>query len=401
MNKAYKVCVEKIRKNIELIGSDMREFVACEDGMYFNNPREKIKPIEDIGSWTSSFFTGMAYIAYQTEKDEKILKWLYSIYDVYADKVFKTPINTMHDLGFLYSPYSVALYKLTGDDKMRQLSLRAADILGQRFISKGEYIRAWGRMDDKVPSPEFEGDEWFTNSRGLAIIDCMMNLPLLFWAYNETGNTFYRDVACYHADTTKKLFIREDNSVYHAYRFDPQSGNPIGGDNYCGFDVESYWARGTAWAIYGFALAYSYTKNDEYKDVCIKISHKFINECEEDGIPVWDFRLPKDKPAMNSGNKEQSWDVTKNVNTKYNRDSSAATVAVCGFMEICKHIKDEKIEKQTGNIMNSLINKYLDDNLSVSGILKCQNGNMTYTSFGDYYFMEALARSLYDIKVPW
>ena len=146
-------------------------------------------------------------------------------------------------------------YRLTGDARMKALSVRAAEVLAHRFVTSGGYIRAWGRMDDSIPAyidDQLRKDNFFANSRGLAIIDCMMNIPLLFWAGQETQDPFFTQVAVAHADTTLRHFIRPDGSVCHAWRFDPDTGESVGEFNDCGYSVGSHWARGTAWAVYGF-----------------------------------------------------------------------------------------------------------------------------------------------------
>ena len=382
MNKykvAYNICVDKIRTNIERISTDLKEYSACLDGKYFkeNNSIDFLSK----WSWTTSFFTGMALLAYSSEKDDSFLKWCYKHLDLYKSKVFDLEMETMHDLGFLYSPYSVGIYKLNGDTYNRKIAIKAADELAKRFVFKGGYINAWARMDER--------DDFKV---GLAIIDCMMNLPLLFWAWKETGNDFYKDIAEAHADITIKNMIREDFSVYHAYRFDPESGKALHGTNHCGFSDESYWARGSTWAIYGFAIAYSYTQKEEYLNVAIKIAEKFIVNLKEDYVPIWDFSLPKEIPAVACGDAEyQKWDKTDIENTKYNRDTSAAAIACCGFMEILKYRNNSKLQECVDKILDSLCSdKYFDKDINTPGILKCSNGNMTYTSFGDYFFMEAL-----------
>lgn len=402
--KTLQNAIEKTSKNIGIIGVDLREFPAQTDGIYFNEPREKYLKLSHIFNWTQSFFTGMAYWSYKVTKDEKYLKWLYSFIDDYYKKVFETSFETMHDLGFLYSPYAAAIYKLTGDPNMKKIGVKAADELAKRFIPNGGYIRAWGRMDNNIPQyvdAKLSQDGFFQGSKGLAIIDCMMNLPLLFWAGEVTGHPYYTKIATAHADTTLKYFLRDDYSVCHAYRFNEETGDAIGEENYCGFSKGSHWARGTAWAIYGFAIAYSYTKNKEYLDTAIKLTKRFIDECEEDGIPVWDFRLPDNTPAIQCGNIKPYWDITKKENTKYNRDTSAAAIVICGIYEILKHNTDEQLIKAANKMLNTLCENYYDDSMETNGLLKCQNGNMTYTSFGDYYLMEALATKLYGYEKIW
>jgi len=161
----------------------------------------------------------------------------------------------------------------------REVALAAANALHQRFNPKGGFIRAWGRLDT-------------TEQANMAIIDCMMNLPLLYWASLESGDPKYREAAICHADNTLRFFIRPDDSVFHAYRFDLKTGQPMGGDNYCGRSVDSHWARGTAWAIYGFALSHRYTGDRKYLDASLRLARKFTQLLGADPIPVWDFRLP-------------------------------------------------------------------------------------------------------------
>lgn len=404
--QALLIALRKTRLNIDQIGNDLREYTSCPDGQYVRCDKEKFIRLNHIFNWTQSFFTGMSYWAYKVTKDEDFIKWNNQFYDQYHDKVFETPFETMHDLGFLYSPYAVAMYKVTGDENMKKIGIRAAEVLAQRFDPKGRYIRAWGRLDDNIPGYVDENlakDHFFTKSKGLAIIDCMMNLPLLYWASEVTNNPFYKKIANAHADTTLQYFVRKDNSVCHAYYFEEETGLPVAEASYCGYGVGSYWARGTAWAIYGFAVAYSYSGNDNYLNAAVSICREFVDQCEDDGIPVWDFRLPKDKPALYCGEKTEhlTWDVSDVENIKYNRDTSAAAIAVCGIHEILKHKQDEKLHNASEKMISTLINKYMDVSSETPGLLKCQNGNMTYTIFGDYYLMEMLAIKEHNFDKIW
>jgi unsaturated chondroitin disaccharide hydrolase len=280
-------------------------------------------------------------------------------------------LDTHHDLGFLYSLYSVALYKLTGDTAHRDVGLRAAQMLYERLHHAGGFIRAWGHMNTA------EHDN-------MAIIDCMMNLPLLYWAAAESGNGRYHAAAVRQADTSLKYFIRADDSVFHAFRFDLKTGEPLGGDNHCGQSVDSHWARGTAWAIYGFALSYGYTRDVKYLDASLRLAKKFVSELDAEVVPAWDFRLPP--------------------NGTRPRDASAAAVAVCGFQELARH---KAAGDQIANARKALLNRicsddYLDFDASCPGVLKCGIGNKPgYSSWGDYFLMEALARELFQMKTYW
>jgi unsaturated chondroitin disaccharide hydrolase len=264
----------------------------------------------------------------------------------------------------------LALYQLTGEEQHRETGLRAAEVLAGRFIPDGNYIQAWGHLDGT--EPHFEG---------LAIIDCMMNLPLLYWAANETGDSNFREIAVRHADTTLKNFIRSDGSVYHAFRFDPKSGAPLGGDNYCGHSVESHWARGMAWAIYGFALSHRYTGEARYLEVSLRLARNFMDQLDDEIVPVWDFKLPAGAPVV--------------------RDSSAAAVVVCAFQElIALGVNDPQIASTSDLLLSRLCDDhYLNREDNCPGVLKDgqvgftgNEGINAYSSWGDYYLTEALSR---------
>ena len=371
--------INKLKNNITKIGSDLREWPGCKDGNYLTDREKKIK-LPHIYTWTQSFFTGMALWAYKDTGDRKFLDWCTQFKGAYYDKVFETPMDTMHDLGFLYCPYAVMLYEITGDKDYKKIALKAADALAMRFDPRGGYIRAWGRMDDKIPDyvdEKLAGDKFFSDSNGLAIVDCMMNIPLLFWASKATGHPFYERVASVHADTTLKYFIREDYSVRHAYRFSEELGIPMWEDNDCGYSIGSHWARGTSWAIYGFAIAYRYTGKKEYLSASLNLLHKFMKEAKG-GIPVWDFRLPDDAEKA--------------------LDTSAAAVTLCAVIELEGFENSEKLLEYKNSLKKAL-EEYVVYDENVMAILREVNGRHAYSSYGDYYYIESLMKENSDIKV--
>ncbi len=190
---AFDLCIRKSRINIQRLADAPKSGAFAVDGNYFAFK----EGFYEIGNWTSSFFTGMALLAFQETKDEFFLQQVERLQDAYRRKVFERDMDTMHDLGFLYTLYSVALYKVTGKGQHRETTLRAAEVLARRFDPRGGYIRAWGRLD-----------ELDTNYAGLAIIDCMMNLALLYWASAESGNDRFREIAVRHADSTLTMGTR-------------------------------------------------------------------------------------------------------------------------------------------------------------------------------------------------
>ena len=379
MERIPEKLIRKIENNINKIGADLREFPASADGDYLAN-RENCIKLSHIFNWTQSFFVGMALWSYVDSRNEKFLKWAENFKESYKSKVYDTPLETMHDVGFLYSPYAVMLYSITGEEEYKEMALKAADALAMRYEPKGGYIRAWGRMDYKTPDyvdAELAKDHFFTESKGLAIIDCMMNIPLLFWASEVTGHPFYKRIAMMHADTTMKYFIRDDYSVVHAYRFSESTGEPLGEANYCGYSNGSYWSRGASWAIYGYAIAYNYTKDEKYLDTSIKLLEKFMRECKNKA-PLWDFKLPEFE--------EQSI------------DTSAAAVVLCGVLELQKTKHSKKLENFE-SILKTILDEYVDYDENVMGVLKEQNGLHHYTSYGDYYMIEAYMKKYSDLKV--
>lgn len=372
--RAFDLCVRKTRSNIQRLADAPKAAPWAVDGNYFAHP----EGFNEIGNWTSSFFTGMALIAWRATEDEFFLRQLLRLAPAYREKALNPKCHSHHDMGFLYSLYSVALYKLTGDKSHREVGLRAAEALYQRFNHRGGFIRAWGVLGT---------DE----QENMAIIDCMMNLPLLYWASGESGDKKYYDAAVRQADSTLNYFIRADDSVFHAYRFDLKTGRPIGGDNYCGRAVDSHWARGTGWAIYGFALSHRYTGDKKYLDASLRLARKFNQLLNGDAIPVWDFKLPAGEKPL--------------------RDTSAAAVVVCGYQELEKlGAADALISKTKASLLRNLCaDKSLNFDETCPGILRdgqvgasgpgsAQNAYMTW---GDYYLMEALDRELHHSETWW
>ena len=163
LKQAFDLCVAKTRGNIQRLADEPKSYALAVDGNYFAFS----EGFYEIGNWTSSFFTGMALLAWRETEDEFFLQQTLRLAPHYREKVFVRHLDSHHDLGFLASLYSLALYKLTGDKEHREVGLHSAEVLAQRFHEKGGFIRAWGRMD----TDEFDN---------MVIIDCLMNLPLLY-----------------------------------------------------------------------------------------------------------------------------------------------------------------------------------------------------------------------------
>ena len=365
---AFDLCVRKTHRNIKALADEPKSWSNAADGNYaaFN------EGFFELGNWTTSFFTGMALLAWRATEDEYFLQQTLRLAPAYRDKASNPKFHSHHDMGFLYSLYSVALYKLTGEKAHREVGLAAAQALADRYNPKGRFIRAWGQIGT-------------TEQENMAIIDCLLNLPLLYWASEVSGDKTFRDIAVAHADTTLKTFIRPDDSVCHAFRYDLKTGRPIGPDNYCGFGVDSYWARGTTWAIYGFVLSYRYTGDKKYLAASLRILRKFMGQLGVEIIPLWDFRLPASEKPL--------------------RDASAASVAVCAIQELEKlGAAEASMTKLKHALLTRLCSAdYLDFNEACPGVQKLGQAGISrnaYTSWGDYYLMEGLSRELGQGE-PW
>lgn len=374
--------VEELRQcAAEIIESNLDEFTDAfqpsnsEGGFY--------KPSENV-TWTTGFWTGEIWLAYEKSRNESLKKAGEIQVDSFLQRIIDKVDVAHHDMGFLYSPSCVAAWKLTGNENAKKAAIMAADNLMGRFQEKGGFFQAWGEL----------GAE--DNYR--LIIDCLLNMPLLFWASEVTGNPEYREKAETHIQNAMKYVIRPDHSTYHTYFFDPKTGEPKKGVTHQGYCDGSAWARGQSWGIYGAALSYSRLKNPEYIDIFEKLTMFFLTHLPENLVPYWDF-------DFQDGSSEP-------------RDSSSAAIAACGMLEMAKHLPEEKAEFYRGMARRLL--KALADHCAVkdssesNGLLlhgtyaksspynTCPNlGVDECNSWGDYYYMEALTRLSGDWNPYW
>jgi beta-galactosidase len=320
-------------------------------------------------NWLSGFLGGELWSLYELTGDDSIKDLALK----HADWLIKfAEIDNTHDMGFIFYPTCVRAYKETGDSKYRDAAIKAAEMLLKRFSPNGNYVRAWGKLNSK------DRDGW-------VIIDTMMNLELLFWASKETGNVDFYNAAYKHAITTLNKHVRPDFSTYHVVEFDPSNGKVIKKRTHQGFGDETTWARGQAWAIYGFAIASKYTGDERFLNASKKMADYFLNHLPVDLVPYWDLNLEGENVI---------------------RDASAAAIAANGFFLISEltNMRDdyEKYREYAFKISNSLIDNYLftkSRRSSEEGILLHTVYNYAKDwgrdeSFpcGDFYFMESLRK---------
>ncbi len=326
--------------------------------------------------WTSGFFSGMEMLAYEYTKDEAFLKSAKFHAEIFRHKIDNKIEVDHHDMGFLYSLACVSIYKLTGDEFAKETALLAADQLITRFNPIGKFIRAWGDMKDE--------------SKNRLIIDCLLNIPLLYWAAEVTGETRYKDVADTHLNTTINVIIRENNTTHHTYFFDLETGAPLRGETAQGRSDDSCWARGQTWGIYGAALAYHYTGDERLPDFFRRVTSEFIKRLPKDFVPYWDM------------------DFTDGSNEP--RDTSSAAIACCGILEMSKYTDCSEYLPYVDKMMKSLAENYTSTRLDFESNVILTDGMYARTQghepegtiFGDYFYMEALMRLINkDWKMYW
>ncbi len=329
--------------------------------------------------WTEGFWTGQLWLAYELTGTEKFRTLAEQNVLDFAKRVADNfQIDWHHDTGFLYTPSCVSAYKLTGSRQARHAALQAAYSLARRFRPRGEFIQSMGA--------EIEPENY------RYIIDTMMNIPLLFWATEETGDESYRDKAIRHAETTRRNSIREDGSTYHHMLMDFQTAAPKGGTTLQGLSSDSCWSRGQAWMIYGSALMYAYTDDASWIETFETVTDYFMAHLPENYIPHWDFSV------MGTEDDE--------------RDSSAAAIAACGILEMARLTGENEKMTQYVNaakrMMTSLIDEYAvlpQDGKEglISGVVGAKLLNMddSHGTYGDYFYLEMLVRALTDWKQYW
>lgn len=343
-------------------------------------------PATENIEWTTGFCTGTYWLAYELTGEDGFRTAAEVQVESFYNRIKQKTDVDHHDMGFLYTPSCVAAFQITGNDRAKEAAILAADQLISRFQEKGEFLQAWGALGAKE------------NYR--LIIDCLLNLPLLYWASDVTGDKKYRDIAVRHTNTSIRHLVRADNSTYHTYFFDPKTGEPLRGVTAQGFRDDSAWARGQAWGIYGTALAWRYTGSEACRELFRKVTDFYLRHLPDDMVPYWDLHFSK-------GSSEP-------------RDSSAAAAAVCGILEMCEN---GGLKKEEQSFYGSLADRMLEsliDNYAVTSVQKA-NGlilhgvyakSSPYNSvsdrgvdecnlWGDYFYLEALTRKLKNWKTYW
>lgn len=324
--------------------------------------------LENAKDWTSGFYPGSMWLAYDLTGDEALAKEARTYTNRLEDIQYYTG---NHDIGFMmFCSYGHAL-RLKPESKDKQILVNSSESLCARFSPEVGLIRSWDFGDWSYP----------------VIIDNMMNLEMLFWASEQTGNSKYRDIAIAHADKTLKNHFREDMTSYHVVSYSVPSGKVESKGTFQGYSDSSAWARGQAWGVYGYTMCYRFTKNPVYLEAAHKIVRFIMNNrpSEKDYIPYWDYNAPDIPNAP--------------------RDASAAAITASALLELNGYTDDKKLSDDYTEYAESILKQlsspeYLAKDKENKGFILLHSvGSFPHNSevdvplnYADYYYLEALKR---------
>jgi len=329
-------------------------------------------PVGSNYDWTPGFWTGMLWLAYELTGHERYRRAAEGHLPSYIERIERQIYVNTHDLGFLYTLAAVAPWRLTGNETAKRVAIQAAELLMVRYLDNVGIIQAWGDLDD----PE---------QRGRVIVDSLLNMPLLYWASEVTGDARFAEAALRHTTQLRDYIVRPDSTTYHTFYWDAESGAPLYGKTAQGYADDSCWARGQAWAIYGFVLNYRYTADKTFLRTAERCADYFLDHLPADHVAYWDM-------IFGDGSGEE-------------RDSSAAAIAVCGLQEIVKWLPDgarrQRYQAAATMILASLAENYStcdhpeSNALILHGVYGKPHGVGVDEAnlWGDYYYLEALMRT--------
>ncbi|MYM23800.1 glucuronyl hydrolase [Duganella sp. FT135W] len=326
-------------------------------------------PGANVG-WTTGFWTGQLWLAHALTGQHALRRAAEQQTASFIARLEQDVDLQHHDLGFLYMLSCATAHHLCGQPGAHAATLGAAQRLLARFLPGAGVIQSWGTMDD-------------AEQRGRVIIDGIMNLPLLHWAARTTGDPAYTDVARSHLQRTRTHLVRPGGSTYHTFHFDADNGAALRPSTHQGLADDSCWARGQAWGIYGFALNHRHLPELKLLDDAMRLADYFLAQLPPDRIALWDLSLPHDGGEP--------------------RDSSACAIAACGLLEIADQLPEgaqrQHYHGAALDLLEALTLHCAGHRPASGGLLRhgvyhraADLGVDEATLWGDYYYLEALAR---------
>ena len=362
--EAFAKAAEKFRRGAALAAQEGLIPYKSEEGRWIASP------YDGNSWWTGGFWPALMWQCFAATGDEAFKAEARRVEALLADELRRFRFLN-HDVGFMDLIAAGADAKLTGDEQAETDALHAASLLMGRFNPRG-YIRAWNH-----PS-----------QAGYAIIDCMMNLSLLFRASRETGDPRFAHAARVHADTALREFLRPDGSVSHIIEFDPATGRRVREHAGLGYALGTSWSRGQAWGLYGFTLAFLNTGEAAYLDAAERIAAYFIAHIRPDGLTDSDFCQPPEEERI---------------------DNLAGAIAACGLLELAEAAGGPKYREAALRLLDALLDLCTDWSGAILGLLtRCTAsyhddgaGRHTNITYGDYFLVEALSKLCGSDPMLW
>lgn len=321
------------------------------------------------GGWTCGFWPGELWYLYEGTGDTLFRDNALKVTDAIVPVAYRTPHS--HDVGFMVMPSIGSAYRFTGEKKYLDALVSAADSLVTLYNPKVGSILSWPNMAKKMG--------WRHNT----IIDNMLNLELLFWVAQNCDRPDLYEIAFRHAETTMKYQFRDDWSTYHVTVFDPDTGEFIAGHTHQGWKDETMWARGQAWAVYGFTMAYRFTRDERFLETAVHAVDAYLSRLPEDGIPYWDF---------DAGEQLESQP----------KDCSAAAIVASALLELQSYLPENQAKrylKEARRTIKTLSAAPYRAGDQCSAFLLHATGHLpngyeidASISYADYYYIEALIR---------
>jgi unsaturated chondroitin disaccharide hydrolase len=311
-------------------------------------------------NWCEGFLGGQLWLVYLHTKD----LWWREQAEHYARLIEPRKTDrAVHDLGFLFWPTWKRWYDLTGDPGIQNVVLDAGRTLALRYNKKGKYLRSFLAPDS-------------------LFIDIMMNVGIIFYAAQQTGDQNLYEIGLQHCLTSRRFLVRGDGSTAHEGLFDLDTGEFLRQSTQQGWRADSCWARGLAWAIYGFTTVYGFTNDDRFLDTARACADFYINHIPAHGIPPNDFDEPEPTCPY---------------------ESSAAAIAASGLLDLARISGSARYRQQALHILGTLTGpEFLAEHTSgwegllMHGIYHQRKGLGVDESvmWGDYFFLEAVGKVL-------
>ena len=362
VQEAVDYCAGQAARTLEIVPADDKMPNCVEAGSSewrFTSP----------GGWTCGFWPGELWYLYESTGETNWKEAAVRFTEAVLPVAYQTPHS--HDVGFMVMPSIGHAYRLTGESRYRDALVSAADSLATLYNPVVGTILSWPGMVQKM--------DWPHNT----IIDNMLNLELLFWVAENCDRPDLHEIAVRHSETTMMHQFREDGSTCHVVVYDPETGEELAKHTHQGWKDESMWARGQAWAIYGFTMAYRFTRDERFLQTAVRATETYLSRLPEDGIPYWDFDAGEQLPDQP-------------------KDASAAAIVASALLELQEYLPASeadrylKTAKQTVRILSGAPYRA---GSQCSAFLLHSTGHKpkgsevdASISYADYYYIESLVR---------